>query len=54
MIAPLLRAQYLEVRITDLSDMTLKFNVGPVPQQVWHVKEPSLLKAINETHLTKL
>jgi hypothetical protein len=25
-------------------------NGGPVPQQVWHVKEPSLLKALSAKH----
>jgi hypothetical protein len=28
-------------------------NGGPMSQQVWHVKEPSLLKAINAKHRSK-
>jgi hypothetical protein len=26
---------------------------GPVPQQVWHVKEPLLLKAVSAKHRSK-
>jgi hypothetical protein len=39
------------MRITGRSDMTLK--TGPVSQQVWQVKEPLLLKAINAKHRSK-
>jgi hypothetical protein len=33
------------MRITGLSGMTLK--TGSVSQQVWHVKEPSMLKPVS-------
>ena len=37
-IAPLPRARHLEVRITDLSDMTQKTKV-PYHGRYWHAKE---------------
>jgi hypothetical protein len=49
MIAPSPRAQHFEVRIMGLSDMTLKKR-SSISQEVWHMKEPSLPKAISAKH----
>jgi CRISPR/Cas system endoribonuclease Cas6 (RAMP superfamily) len=38
--------------MTGLSDMTLKTEIS-VSQQVWHVKEFSLLKAVSAEHKSK-
>jgi hypothetical protein len=46
------RAWHSEVRITGLPDMTLEKEV-PVSQQVWHIKEPSLLKSVSVERRSK-
>jgi hypothetical protein len=52
----ILKMQYSGLRGYHSSQVAIEDteNGGPVSQQVWHIKEPSLLKVLSAKHKSKL